>query len=251
MIKYENGKIYKIICNTTGMCYIGSTCEEYLFMRLTSHVLGYNNYIKNKNTKKNTFYCTSYKILENKNFEILLLENVNCKTSEKLRERESYYYEKYDCVNIKRPLALDKQSQFKLNNTYKKSINALKYNKNIEIEHSENNENLDILEKNKKKIILELNEILEIENSYDCKTIFNRKKTFDKLEKYFVINIVRILKCFKSKIIILPIDNKKIFVLLKNIYINWCGSKITMCEMNKHTRTAISYIIKNEFIACV
>lgn len=27
--KYENGKIYRIVCNKTGLCYIGSTTYKH------------------------------------------------------------------------------------------------------------------------------------------------------------------------------------------------------------------------------
>ena len=30
MVNYENGKIYKIVCNETGSIYIGSTAQKYL-----------------------------------------------------------------------------------------------------------------------------------------------------------------------------------------------------------------------------
>jgi len=56
-------KIYKIICNTTGLCYIGSTNEKYLSSRLSKHK--YDS--KNKN-------ISSKKVLENNNYHIELIE---------------------------------------------------------------------------------------------------------------------------------------------------------------------------------
>lgn len=43
--RYENGKIYKIVCDTTGQVYIGSTIRKRLCDRLAKHKSEYNNYI--------------------------------------------------------------------------------------------------------------------------------------------------------------------------------------------------------------
>jgi hypothetical protein len=40
MVNYELAKIYKIVCNKTGMVYIGSTCQRLLSQRLSGHVRG-------------------------------------------------------------------------------------------------------------------------------------------------------------------------------------------------------------------
>jgi hypothetical protein len=36
-INYQLGKVYKIVDNTNGQCYVGSTCEPILARRLASH----------------------------------------------------------------------------------------------------------------------------------------------------------------------------------------------------------------------
>ena len=41
MVNYEKGKIYKIVCNTTGEIYIGSTTKQTLAQRLSQHVSQY------------------------------------------------------------------------------------------------------------------------------------------------------------------------------------------------------------------
>ena len=60
VIDYSKGKIYKIVCNTTGLVYIGSTCKSRLCQRLSGHVGDYKSYI---NGKRN--FITSFKILGN------------------------------------------------------------------------------------------------------------------------------------------------------------------------------------------
>ena len=66
---YKNGKIYRIVCNITGEQYIGSTCKT-LKQRLQQHKASYKCY---KGGKGN--YITSFKILENDNCAIVLIED--------------------------------------------------------------------------------------------------------------------------------------------------------------------------------
>lgn len=70
MINYQLGKIYKIVDNVTGKIYIGSTCKPTLARRLAKHISGYKYYLKSNNK-----YTTSFKILENDDYSIVLLEN--------------------------------------------------------------------------------------------------------------------------------------------------------------------------------
>jgi hypothetical protein len=89
-----DGKIYSIVCKTTGMHYVGSTCST-LQTRLKGHERDYP-------LKK----CSSWKVLENNNYEIVLLEEYKCETRKDLLKREGYYIEKNrhyinrnNCVN--------------------------------------------------------------------------------------------------------------------------------------------------------
>jgi len=98
MVNYQLGKIYKIVCNITGLIYIGSTCEPTLARRLSKHKSNYSDYLKNKG-----HFITSFKILENNNFEIILIENVVCENKDELHKRERYNIENNECVNITIP----------------------------------------------------------------------------------------------------------------------------------------------------
>ena len=95
MINYQEGKIYKIVCNITGLVYIGSTCKQYLSQRLQHHKTAYNSYLKT-----NKHFTSSFKILENGNYDILLLESFPCNTKEELHARERHYIETVECVNL-------------------------------------------------------------------------------------------------------------------------------------------------------
>ena len=94
MVNYMLGKIYKIVCNTTGLIYIGSTCEKTLARRLATHINTYTEYLKGKGN-----YMTSYKLLENKNYEIILIENCQCNNKDELHKQERFYVEQIECVN--------------------------------------------------------------------------------------------------------------------------------------------------------
>jgi hypothetical protein len=93
-IDYQNGKIYKIVDNTNGNIYVGSTTKKYLSQRLTAHVKAYKRHLNGKHN-----YMTSFKILENKNYDILLIELCPCNSVEELRTRERYHIETIKCVN--------------------------------------------------------------------------------------------------------------------------------------------------------
>ena len=96
MPDYSNGKVYKIVCNETGLIYVGSTCEPTLARRLAKHVGNYKNWKEEKHYKA---YTTSFKILENKNYDIVLLENCSCDSKDQLYARERHYIETLNCVN--------------------------------------------------------------------------------------------------------------------------------------------------------
>ena len=93
MVNYANGKIYRIVCNTTGLQYIGSTTRP-LSERLNEHK---NDYRRFQNNEHN--YVTSFEILKNNNYEIVLIENVACNNKEELHRQERYYIEKMTCIN--------------------------------------------------------------------------------------------------------------------------------------------------------
>ena len=91
---YSNAKIYKIVDNTNGNIYIGSTCKK-LCQRIAQHRSSYKRYLDGK-----VNYVSSFKILKNDDYDIILVEEVvDCKNKEQLRARERHYIESLDCVN--------------------------------------------------------------------------------------------------------------------------------------------------------
>ena len=101
MVNYQLGKIYKIVDNTNGNVYVGSTCEPTLARRLAKHVADYKRYLK---TSKN--YITSFIILENNDYEITLIELYACNSKDELHAREKYFIESLQCVNKILPIRI-------------------------------------------------------------------------------------------------------------------------------------------------
>jgi hypothetical protein len=100
---YQNGKIYRIVCNITGLTYIGSTCQT-LSQRLTKHRGCYRQLLANPDKKK---LVTSVKVIAGGDYDIVLLEKCPCESKEELHKRERYYIESMDCVNKNIPSRTD------------------------------------------------------------------------------------------------------------------------------------------------
>jgi len=95
MNKYESGKIYKLVDDTTNAIYIGSTIQKYLSKRLQGHKSSYNSY----QNGKIKHIPTSSQIIKNGSYHIELIENYPCKNRMELEKRERHYIETLDCVN--------------------------------------------------------------------------------------------------------------------------------------------------------
>ncbi len=147
MPNYQLGKIYKIVCNTTGKVYYGSTCEPTLARRLAKHVGCYKFWKNGNNEKKG--YITSFLIIENNDYDIILVEKCPCDDKMDLLKRERYYIENNECVNKSIPSRTTKE--------YKKIY----------------------YEENKNELINGMKEYYEI----------NNKKIKDKSKKYRIENI--------------------------------------------------------------
>jgi len=96
MPDYSKGKIYQIECKTTGLVYIGSTCEPTLARRLAKHIGNYKLWQRDASKNK---YMTSFEIFKNDNYDIVLLESCPCQSKDELHERETFYQKEKQCVN--------------------------------------------------------------------------------------------------------------------------------------------------------
>lgn len=93
--KIEDAKIYKLVCNTTGKVYYGSTCLKNLQERLSYHEKDFIAFFE----KENQGYMTSFEIICEGDYIIELVEKVDCKDKKELHQRERWYIENNECVN--------------------------------------------------------------------------------------------------------------------------------------------------------
>jgi hypothetical protein len=96
MPDYQQGKIYKIVCNETGLTYYGSTVKPRLSERMSNHRGMFKAYKEDPISNK---YVSSFQVLERNNYEYSLVESYPCNTKDELHARERYYIENNECVN--------------------------------------------------------------------------------------------------------------------------------------------------------
>ena len=127
MTNYQNSKIYKITDNTSDMIYVGSTCKT-LELRLKQHISSNKSYKAGKYPN----FVTVFKILDNNDYKIELVENYPCATKQDLNIREGniiklFRSNKFNIVNrcIAGQTHKESMSQYYQNNKYE--INQ-KYN---------------------------------------------------------------------------------------------------------------------------
>jgi len=111
MVNYKQSKIYELRCNITNKIYYGSTTKHYLSQRLTEHKAQYKRYLKDKKQ-----YYSSFEILKNDDYKIILVENFECNSKDELRAREQHYINNNDCINKHRAFITEEEK-----NDYKKT----------------------------------------------------------------------------------------------------------------------------------
>ena len=94
---YSNGKIYKIVSPSTGLVYIGSTCQKTLAQRLGSHRKSFRSWKIHKNIS--TGYMTSFILCEIDDEEIELIESYPCSNRDELSSRERQCQRTIECIN--------------------------------------------------------------------------------------------------------------------------------------------------------
>ena len=152
MVNYQLGKIYKIVDNTNGKIYIGSTCEPTLSRRLAQHKRGCRLYFKTKSR-----FMTSFEILKNENYEIVLVENYPCNSKDELHARERYYIENNECVNKFIPTRTNKENR-EANKSKKTEQRKEYYNEN---KHKITEYKKQYHETNKEKVLIKLKKYRE------------------------------------------------------------------------------------------
>ena len=170
---YKNGKIYKIIDNTNGNFYVGSTNYVKLCSRMGKHRGYLKAYMKGSTLK----YCASMEILINENYKMLLLEPYPCKNRDELRMREQQWMDKLRCdkmVNkqdayVSKEDMLIKKKQCKIDNKEQYQKQQIQYRKdNLEMMKERERASY---QKHKKQKLTRKQEKVECSN---CKLIVSR-----------------------------------------------------------------------------
>jgi hypothetical protein len=121
MVDYKNGKIYRLVCNTTGDQYIGSTTRP-LSQRLGGHKTTYKRFLEGKIIGQ----MSSFSILSNNNFEMILLEEFACENRNQLERRERYYIEITKCVNKIKPAQTKEEEIEQKKKYYQENLEEIK-----------------------------------------------------------------------------------------------------------------------------
>ena len=102
--RYSHGKIYKIIDNTTGVFYIGSTIINRIRDRLRLHINS-SQQERYKNTKVYSYFTPNK--LRSEDVQIIVLEEISAKNKEQLLKLENEYVQREMknvlCVNTRCP----------------------------------------------------------------------------------------------------------------------------------------------------
>lgn len=104
MENYQRGKIYAIICRKTGRRYIGSTCEPTLAKRLAQHVRDFKMWKRNISR-----FTSSYDIIKDGNYYIVLLELYPCGSKDELRMCEQKHIDLNECVNKRKAFITEEE----------------------------------------------------------------------------------------------------------------------------------------------
>jgi hypothetical protein len=211
MERYQNGKIYKMVCNKTGLVYIGSTTEKYLSNRLKGHRKDYRYFLNGKND-----FITSFKILENDDCYIELVELFPCNSKDELLARERYYFDTIKCVNKLRPKVTEEERITK-DREYDKKYRETNKEKKQQYDqeyHTKNKEK--IQEKNRERY--ETNK--EKRQEQNREWFENNKKKKQQYDQEY-----------RAK------NKEKISELKKVIFTCICGSECRIADKARHEKT--------------
>ena len=250
MRDYKDGKIYKIVCDNTGLTYYGSTCEKHLSRRLSRHRNNYLYYLQNQENN----FCTSFKVLEGGNYNIVLVENYPCESNELLKRRERFYIENNECVNRNIPtrtykeywddnkerlLVLKKEYRQKNEDNLKLKYKDYYETNKLKIKKRRENYLIDYNQKNKERISEKCkkyrkenySKIQDIQKEYyknnkekiRMKSKEFREKNIDKIKQY--------QKEYKEK------NKEKLNEYKKMVVTCECGSSFKKANLSQHLKT--------------
>tara|TARA_R110000796_G_scaffold241198_1_gene362513 strand:+ start:113 stop:601 length:489 start_codon:yes stop_codon:yes gene_type:complete len=138
--RYEEGKIYKVVCNITGEEYYGSTIKT-LKERLRLH--------------KASRDCKSRKIIDRGDYEMILIKDYPCNNEEELKWEERKYIETNNSINKNLPIKTKQEKK-----EYDKKRGHIYYKNNKEEVDKKNKKNNSI------KILCECGALIRKDSMY-------------------------------------------------------------------------------------
>lgn len=199
MPDYSKGKIYRIVCNTTGKQYVGSTINE-LYKRKGQHVCNHQAWKDGR-----YHYVSSFEVIEGGNYEIVLVEKFPCADKQELHARERYWIETIECVNMEVPTRTQKEYR------EAKKEKITEHNKEYYEEHKEN------IRKKQAKYYQDNKEYIKEKTRKYIEENTEKKKNMDK--EYYEKNKDRLEKYYKE--------------VVKCA----CGSEVSRRHIHRHTLT--------------
>mgnify|MGYP003652531592 CR=1 FL=1 len=182
MVNYNNALIYKLCCKDTNIkeVYIGSTTN--FTRRKHNHK---SSCINEKNKKYNN---KKYEFIRNnggwENWDMVLIEKVNCNDKLELHKIERDHIEKFNSfLNCNSPI-INKKEILEYKKEYREK------NRNKILEYREKNRE-EILKKNKEYYLLNKEEILKKNKEYREK---NREEILQNNKEYYLLNKDKISK---------------------------------------------------------
>jgi hypothetical protein len=142
MPNYSEAKIYKLVCNKTGLVYYGSTCQP-LYKRKFDHKIAYLSFLQGSNR-----HLKAFEIIKNDDYDIVLVEDIKCENKYQLEQRERYFIENNKCVNKVIPTRTKKEYNEANKEKIKEYLKEYKQKNKEKIK----NQKKEYIEKNKDKI---------------------------------------------------------------------------------------------------
>ena len=225
MVDYKKSKIYKIVCNITGLTYYGSTVNP-ISKRISQH---------RSHFKTGTGNCSSKQVLIGGDYDYSLVEEFSCENRDQLRKRERFYIENNDCVNKQIPGRTHKE--YRGQNKDKISVKGKEYREQNKDkisahkkEHYEQNKDKILVhhkeyyEQNKDKILVQQKEYRE--QNKDKASAYHKEYCEQNKDK---ISVQR--KEYYEQ------NKDKILVKAKTKVTCECGSVIVHGKLARHKRT--------------
>ena len=182
MPDYQQGKIYKIVSDSTDKIYIGSTTQP-LYKRLINHK---SDFLNNRNK------CKSNELLKLGEIRIELIENFPSEHKQQLGAREGYYMKLYKDICINKCIAGRTHKEYYQEHKETLLTKATEYRESNKDKISDSQKNW--YQRNKEKVLAQRAEFRKLnpdanknyykEHKEELKLKFKKKKELQNLKSF-------------------------------------------------------------------